>query len=160
MTDFDIQPYQWALFGGVLICLGLIFKAILIRSIGTGALITGAASWGLEYATLTYQIVLWVGCSFLAWRGAHRGISYDDRASHAGRKRFGLGVLGRVATVSTAIQDGKGKVIIDDQEWNAMGPDLPVGTLVKVTSIEHDEVKVRPRRHDCHDDTLLFEDEA
>ena len=42
--------------------------------------------------------------------------------------------IGRSLIVEQAIQNGRGKVRVGDTLWQAEGPDLPVGTWVKVTA--------------------------
>ena len=41
--------------------------------------------------------------------------------------------IGRRVTLSEAIEQGVGKVRMDDSHWKVTGPDLPAGTEVRIT---------------------------
>lgn len=58
--------------------------------------------------------------------------------------------LGRVVPVETAIVDGRGRVKIGDAFWVVAGPDLPVGTPVRVTGTDGLVLLVEPAGHDHH----------
>jgi membrane protein implicated in regulation of membrane protease activity len=45
-------------------------------------------------------------------------------------------LIGRVVPLQTAIVDGRGRVQIADAFWDVEGPDLPVGTPVRVVAAE------------------------
>ena len=44
-------------------------------------------------------------------------------------------LIGRTATLTEPISNGRGRIRIGDTLWRVSGPDLPVGTQVKVTSV-------------------------
>jgi inner membrane protein len=44
--------------------------------------------------------------------------------------------VGRTVVVENSISGGRGKVRVGDTLWSAKGPDLPVGTAVKVTGVD------------------------
>jgi inner membrane protein len=48
----------------------------------------------------------------------------------------GARLAGEIVTVVQAIQDGSGRVKVGDSEWNARGPDAPVGSRVRVTGAQ------------------------
>lgn len=50
--------------------------------------------------------------------------------------RRGSQYVGRVFTLREPIQDGTGKVHVDDTIWKATGPDLPAGSRVRVSGLE------------------------
>lgn len=47
----------------------------------------------------------------------------------------GAQYVGRIVTVSEAIQRGRGKVQVGDTVWTAEGPDMPEGAQAKVTGV-------------------------
>ncbi len=139
----EIQPLQWAAFGGVLCAIGMLKDWSVIRALGIGAMVTGAASWGLRHDGPIFQLIMWVGFSFLSWKGGRRR-ELMEVSRRLGSKRYGVGLIGRIAEVSQAIENGKGKVRIGDQEWDARGPDAALGTQVKITGQIEGIVKVKP----------------
>jgi len=42
-------------------------------------------------------------------------------------------MIGRTATLTEPIRDGRGRVQLGDTLWRVSGPDLPAGTRVRVT---------------------------
>lgn len=64
------------------------------------------------------------------FRGRHR--ASDDPVLN---KRTAA-LIGRVVPLQTAIVDGRGRVQIADAFWDVEGPDLPVGTPVRVVAAD------------------------
>lgn len=52
-------------------------------------------------------------------------------------------LVGRVVRVEQAIVGGRGRVKIDDAFWVVAGPDLPVGTEVRVVAVDGMTLKVQ-----------------
>lgn len=53
-------------------------------------------------------------------------------------------LVGRVLTLSAAIENGAGQVRMDDTVWRVSGPDLPVGAKVQVKSLDGSTLVVEP----------------
>jgi membrane protein implicated in regulation of membrane protease activity len=51
-------------------------------------------------------------------------------------------LVGRVFALESAIVDGRGRVKIDDAFWAVQGPDLAVGTRVRVVAVEGISLRV------------------
>ena len=70
------------------------------------------------------------------------GIGWKLRGRHAPRSdspllnRRSAQLVGRVLPLTRAIENGRGQVRIDDAYWTVEGPDLPVGTPVRVVAAE------------------------
>ncbi len=58
--------------------------------------------------------------------------------------RRGEQMIGRVLELETAITDGRGRVKIGDAFWTVAGPDLPVGSKVRVMAVDSMTLKVNP----------------
>jgi inner membrane protein len=52
--------------------------------------------------------------------------------------------VGRVLTLSEAIENGHGRVRVDDTTWKVRGADLPAGTQVQVTDVDGSVLVVNP----------------
>ncbi len=49
--------------------------------------------------------------------------------------------VGRIFTLSDAIENGRGKIRVDDSFWEvSAAQDMPVGTRVRITAVEHDQI--------------------
>ncbi len=53
-------------------------------------------------------------------------------------------MVGQVARIDVALVNGKGRVQVGDGTWPALGPDLAVGTDVRVIGVEDGVVVVEP----------------
>ncbi len=60
--------------------------------------------------------------------------------------RRGDQMVGRTAVLSEPIQNGRGKIKIDDSMWRVEGGDLPAGTQVKITGVDGAILKVEAAR--------------
>ncbi|PJJ96412.1 hypothetical protein CO641_14290 [Lysobacteraceae bacterium NML91-0213] len=100
---------------------------------------------------LLWQVVAFVVLSFVSiqvYRTWFRGRGrVSDRPT---LNRRAAHHLGRVVPVETAIVDGRGRVKIGDAFWVVAGPDLPVGTPVRVTGTDGLVLLVEPAGHDHH----------
>jgi len=58
--------------------------------------------------------------------------------------RRSVQLVGHVYPLSTAIVSGRGQIKVGDALWTVVGPDLPVGTRVRVTSADAMILEVAP----------------
>lgn len=53
----------------------------------------------------------------------------------------GAQYIGRIFTLSDAIENGRGKIRVDDSFWEvSAAEDMPAGVRVKVLALEHDQI--------------------
>lgn len=58
--------------------------------------------------------------------------------------RRGAQLLGHVYPLESAIVDGRGRLKIGDAFWTASGPDMAMGTRVRVVAVEGTTLQVEP----------------
>ncbi|MCD9048013.1 NfeD family protein [Luteimonas sp. MHLX1A] len=86
---------------------------------------------------LLWQVVAFVVLCFVSIQVYRTWFRGRGRVSdHPTLNRRAAHHLGRVVPVETAIVDGRGRVKIGDAFWVVAGPDLPVGTPVRVTGAD------------------------
>jgi len=111
----------------------LIFFAAAAAVVGLVALVLPGLGWQVQFVAFG---LLSVGGIF-AWR--------KYRATHPGELDGGdqpmlnkraAQYIGRTVTVVEPIVNGSGKAQVDDTIWRVIGPDLPVGAVVKVTKAD------------------------
>ena len=104
----------------------------------------GFAATGVALVTLLVPMEPWVQWSlfsvlavlsvFLGWRWKQR---YQDRITDQPLlNRRAQQYIGRVVTLETAISNGRGRAHVDDSLWMVAGPDLPVGTRVRIIGVD------------------------
>jgi membrane protein implicated in regulation of membrane protease activity len=127
--------YGWWVLGLVLLILELVspgvyflFLGIAAIVVGTNVLFLGPSGWfGWEEQIIAFIVVavaaVLVGRS---WYGARRSVA--DPVLKTGTDRL----VGRIAVVREPIENGRGRVALDDGWWLAEGPDLPQGSRVRI----------------------------
>lgn len=94
---------------------------------------------------LLAQVAAFVVLSFVSiqiYRRWFRG--REPHSDQPALNRRSVALLGRVVTLETAIVEGRGRVQIADAYWDVAGPDLPIGTQVKVVGGDNMTLQVEP----------------
>jgi membrane protein implicated in regulation of membrane protease activity len=123
------------------------------------ALAPGAFMLWLGLAATVVFVVVWLvpGISLLAQAAAFVLLSFVSiQIYRTWFRRSGLvsdqpmlnrraeQLVGRVVTLESAIVNGRGRLQIADALWEASGPDLPVGTPVRIVSAHDMTLRVEP----------------
>ncbi len=138
-----LEPHFWWLFAAILLAgAELLIPGAFLIWIATAAALTGVAVL-LTGAPLALQFLLFAifsGASVLLGRRLyagqeHRGPELNNRIA---------GLIGETVQVVSAIENGRGRVRVGDGVWPARGPDVPVGTPVRVIGAEGTCLEVEP----------------
>lgn len=132
----ELGPWNWMALGFVLLILEILAPGVFLLWIGLAALIVGTLSlmvWDQSFWVWQLQVVIFLvlalACAFAGKRiVGKRG----DQSDQPLLNRRGEQLVGRIATLSEPIANGRGRVKIDDTIWRVSGPDLPAGTQVRV----------------------------
>jgi membrane protein implicated in regulation of membrane protease activity len=129
--------WHWWILAGLLLILELTAPAFFFLWLGIAAASVGLIllvfpSIGVEIQLVLFAITSIV--SVLAWRKYResRPITTDQ----PNLNRRGQQYVGRIFSLTQPISNGVGKVIVDDSTWKVKGPDLPIGTHIKVTGVD------------------------
>ena len=107
--------------GGFLLWIGLSALAVSII-----VWIAPAISWGIQM--LLFSVIA-VAASIIWWAYLRRyPIATDDPKLNRRSEQY----VGRTFNLIEPIKNGRGKIHVDDSTWTVQGPDLPVGTTVKI----------------------------
>lgn len=130
-----LGPWNWFVAAGILLVLETLMPGVYLMWFGVAAFITGvvAVPTGLAWQ---HQLILFAATSvatlLLGRWYAPDGTQSDEPDLNVRGTQY----IGRVYTVSEAIVGGRGKILVGDSPWIAKGPDLPLGTAVKVIGVE------------------------
>jgi membrane protein implicated in regulation of membrane protease activity len=111
--------------GGFLLWMGLSALAVSII-----IWIMPSLSWGVQMLLFSVIAVI---TSILWWAYLRRyPIATDDPKLNRRSEQY----VGRTFTLIEPIQNGRGKIRVDDSIWTVQGPELPLGTQVKIIRAE------------------------
>ncbi|MCP8939742.1 NfeD family protein [Alsobacter sp. SYSU M60028] len=145
MTLADIValgPWAWFIAGLLLMALEILAPGAFMLWLGLAAVATGLVasvvdmSWQitvLVFAALSLASVL-VGRRILRERRPRTGeTALNNRSAK---------IVGRTFVLDAPIEQGRGRVKVDDTVWRVEGPDLPQGARIRVTGVDGTLLKV------------------
>ncbi|RUV90416.1 NfeD family protein [Mesorhizobium sp. M1A.F.Ca.IN.022.07.1.1] len=133
----ELGPWNWMVLGFVLLVMEIVAPGVFMLWIGIAALIIGAVSlliWDAAFWTWQLQVLAFLVLSLASAFVGKKLVG--DRAVNADQpllNRRGAQMVGRTATLAEPIKNGRGRIRLGDTLWRVSGPDLPVGTQVRVT---------------------------
>lgn len=129
--------WHWWILAGLLLILELTAPVFFFLWLGISAAAVGMILLVFPSLSVETQLVLFsitsVG-AVLVWRKFRE--SRRQETDQPNLNRRGHQYIGRVFSLKEPIINGMGKVTVDDSTWKVKGPDLPVGTAVKVVNID------------------------
>ncbi|WNB76289.1 NfeD family protein [Methylomonas koyamae] len=129
--------YWWVLAVGFL-ALEILASGFFFLWLAVSAFIVGSVVLLIETTTFNVQILLFsllAVSSVLAWRKYARTRT-TEVSDHPLLNRRGAQYIGRTFNLIAPIENGQGKIKVDDTIWKVHGPDTPLGTKVKVVAIK------------------------
>jgi len=132
----ELGPWNWMVLGFVLLALEIVVPGVFLLWIGLAALVTGALSlllWEAGFWVWQVQVLVFLTLSLVAaYAGKKIMLERGDQTDQPLLNRRGDQLIGRTATLTEPITNGRGRVKIGDTMWRVSGPDLPAGTTVRV----------------------------
>jgi hypothetical protein len=149
MESFPISYWHWWILAVMLLILELLVPATFflwsaIAAVGSGFLVLLIPTLTSEYQLLIFSVASVV--SVVASRLYLK--KHPLKSEEPFLNQRSAQYIGRTFTLSEAIVNGKGRVEVDDGSWRVEGPDCPVGTQVKVISVNGVYFKVKPVKGD------------
>lgn len=134
----ELDSYLYWLGAGLLLMIAEMLGAGgFLLGIGAGAFVTGLITLLVPGIGLIGQLVIFsvTTCitAFLIWKYfvQRQGESQQPNLNNPAAQ-----LVGRTATLTVAIENGRGKIRVNDANWFVTGPELAEGTKVKVTGYE------------------------
>ncbi|GGF88738.1 membrane protein [Rhizobium wenxiniae] len=144
----NLGPWGWWIVGMILLVLELLVPGVFLIWIGAAAVVLGALSlalWDAAFWGWHIQLLLFAVLSVLfAVIGRRIYNGKRTKSDEPWLNRRGESLVGRTATLSEPIQEGRGRIRLDDTMWSVMGPDLPVGSRVRVVASSGRDLTVEP----------------
>ena len=142
----ELGPWNWMVLGFALLVLEIIVPGFFLIWIAVAALITGTLSllfWDAGFWVWQVQILMFLALALVA---AYLGNKFmggnNDKTDQPLLNRRGEQMIGRIATLTEPITDGRGRVRIGDTMWRVSGPDLPIGAKVRVKAATETDLEL------------------
>lgn len=136
--------WVWIAIGLILAALELLVPGVYLIWLAVAAIVTGLLTLGLDLG-LPAQIIVFVSTSLIAAYSARRFLrdspieSTDPLLNQRGSR-----LVGETAIVTQALDGGTGRIKYGDSEWIARGPDLEIGTRVRIIGSDGAILLVEP----------------
>ena len=147
MSNLPLDPgWLWLIGGVVLLIAEVIAPGFFLIFIGAAAIATGVFTVLFDLGTAP-QLALFALYALLAVMLGRR--FYANRATdghHPHLNDPARRLVGKVVTVSSAVDDHSGRVRVGDSEWSARGGPAAVGERVRVTGVDGNCLKVEAER--------------
>ncbi len=133
-----LDYWHWLILGLILITIEMLVPSFFALLIGLAAIVTGGMVYFYPALSWEYQTIIFAALSIInvvAWQRFYlrNPIATDDPLLN----RRGEQYIGRVITLQAPIEDGHGKIRIDDSTWKVSGKDCPAGTKVKIIDLHN-----------------------
>lgn len=134
----------WITLGLILAALEMLVPGVYLIWLALAAIATGLLTLGIGLG-LPAQIVVFVSLSLIAAFSAKRFLRDSPiESSDPLLNQRGGRLVGETAIVTQALDGGTGRIKHGDSEWIARGPDLAVGSRVRITGSEGVVLLVEP----------------
>ncbi len=141
--------WNWMILGTVLLALEILTPGVYLLWLGIAAIVTGLLSfllWEAGFWVWQVQILAFLVLSIVSVIVGRRifpttGTADTDQPLLNQRE---MQLVGRTATLEEPIVEGRGRIRLGDTLWRVNGPDLPVGTRVRVVAATSGELAVEP----------------
>jgi len=133
----ELTYWHWWILGVALIVLEVVAPGTFFLWMGIAAGIVGvilflAPDLGWQYQFMVFAIFSIV--SIAAWRLYLR--KYPTQSDRPTLNRRGEQYVGRQFTLEHPVENGLGKIHVDDSTWKIRGEDCAIGTRIKVTGVD------------------------
>ncbi len=145
MFDNLAMHYEWWMLALLLIAAEVMLPGFFMLWIGIAAALVGVIMMVFPELPMLAQTLLFAALAFLSCGVYWKWIQprFDRRSDQPHLNRRAEQLIGRYYNLETAIVNGRGKARIGDSLWLVEGPDLPVGSTIKVTAVDGSTLKVK-----------------
>src|SRR5688572_20972581 len=143
--QWDWQVVTWAAVALLLFAAETLAPGAFMLWLGFAATAVFLVVLAVPGLSVLLQVALFVVLSFISiqvYRQWFRGRERKSDQPMLNRRAEQL--IGRVLPLDRAIVNGGGRVQIADAYWDVTGPDLPMGSVVRVVGVDGMRLRVEP----------------
>ncbi len=136
MTEIVFEFWYWWVLAFVLLIFEMLTPGFFFMWLAAAGFITGLLVWLIPALSLNMQVLIFSVFSVLAisvWRFYGKKLSQESDQPLLNKR--GAQYIGRVFSLHAPIENGQGKIKVDDTIWKVHGEDCDINTKVKVTGV-------------------------
>ena len=137
MEEFIFVFWYWWVLAIIFLVVEMLVSGFFFLWMSASALITGILVWLIPSTNMDMQLFVFSLLSIIAiasWKiFAKKTLIVSDKPS---LNRRGEQYVGRVFDLYEAIENGQGKIKVDDSIWKVCGEDCGLGSKVRVTAVD------------------------
>jgi len=137
MADIVWEFWYWWVAGLVFLVIEILAPGFFFVWLAMAAALTGAVVWLMPGLSFSWQAIIFsvfsIASILLSQASANRVVPEDT--DHPKLNKRGEQYLGRVFNLHQAIENGQGKIKVDDTVWKVYGKDCGLDTKVKVIAV-------------------------
>lgn len=146
MMDMVWEFWYWWVAGLVFLVIEILGPGFFFVWLATAAAMTGVLVWLMPNLSFSWQAIIFSALSItsiLLGQVYARKLLAED-TDHPKLNKRGEQYLGRVFNLYQAIENGQGKIKVDDTIWKVHGEDCAQDTKVKVVAVRGTVFDVEP----------------
>lgn len=143
LFGFDLENilyWHWWVIAGIFFVLEVLSMSFFFLWLGASAVLVGILLMVMPELSWQVQFILWSGIGVVdifAWRLYKSKNPTEIKTDEPNLNRRGDQYVGRTFTLEEPIENGFGKVKVDDSIWKVeCENDLEAGSKIKVTAVE------------------------
>ena len=136
MDGFVFEFWHWWVLAIVFLVVEMLVSGFFFLWMSASALVTGLAVWVLASMMLDTQVFIFsvlAIAAIIAWKVFAKTTHIVSDKPLLNRR--GEQYVGRTFNLYEAIENGQGKIKVDDSIWKVHGEDCAVGSKVKVIAV-------------------------
>jgi membrane protein implicated in regulation of membrane protease activity len=136
MAELEIVFWYWWVLAVFLLGIEILAPGFFFLWLSIASVIVGAVLFVAPATSMEIQLLLFSTLSILSiflWR--RYGVQQQTETDHPLLNKRGAQYVGRIFSLIEAIENGRGKIKVDDSIWRVEGEDSPLGTQVEVTAV-------------------------
>jgi len=136
MNELEVVFWNWWVLALILLVIELLAPGFFFLWMAASGFVTGLLLWLMPALDIKVQIFIFSVLSIVAitaWK--LYGKKYPISTDHPLLNKRGQQYIGRVFSLYQPIENGEGKIKVDDSIWKVHGEDCDINTKVKVIAI-------------------------
>ena len=133
-----MEFWHWLIIGIAFLVFEIFAPGAIFMWFGFSGLLTGLITWLFPGIPAGAQVLLFAVStvlSILAWRTFRQKNPEPESPDPELNNRLSV-FIGQEHVLTKPIKNGKGRMQVADGTWTVQGPDLPVGSRVRITDVK------------------------